>query len=128
MGSEAKLGVNHADTLGCMYNLGALLQAAGRLKEAERLFRQELTGCISAHGSQHENTLGSLRNLAQLLQSQGRYDEAESLFKQELAGWESMHGPDHEDVRRSWANLEKLQVERQSAASRFGGGVSLECL
>ena len=39
---QAKLGKDHPDTLCCLNNLAGLLQAQGRLAEAEPLYREAL--------------------------------------------------------------------------------------
>ena len=39
---QTKLGEDHPDTLGCLNNMAGLLQAQGRLAEAEPLYREAL--------------------------------------------------------------------------------------
>lgn len=42
MGSEQRLGPDHPSTLTAYNNMAALLQAQGKLAEAENLYRQNL--------------------------------------------------------------------------------------
>ena len=67
-------------------NLGSLLEAQGKLDEAEPLYREALAGRRAALGDTHPSTLGSINNLGLLLQAQGKRDEAEPLLAEARAG------------------------------------------
>ena len=63
-----------------MSNLAGLLQAQGKLTEAEPLYRRALKGREEVLGPKHPDTLESVNALAYLLRVQGKLTEAEALF------------------------------------------------
>ena len=65
-----------------MSNLALLLQAQGKLGEAEPLLREALTGRCRALGPAHPNTRDSYSALLSLLTAQGRAREARELRAQ----------------------------------------------
>ena len=67
-----------------MNNLAVLLQAQGKLGEAEPLCKQVLRAQRGTLGEEHPDTLGSMNNLAELLRAQGKLGEAEPLYEQAL--------------------------------------------
>ena len=77
MGQE--LGPKHPGTLTCMINLAVLLQAQGRLGEAEALAREALAGMRSALGDAHPHTQVAYKILLRLLTAQGKHREAREL-------------------------------------------------
>ena len=62
--------------------MGALLQAMGRLDDAEPLFREALDAFRATLGDRHPHTLASINNMGQLLQNMGRLDDAEPLLRE----------------------------------------------
>jgi Flp pilus assembly protein TadD len=80
-GQEEALGAKHPSTLIYVNNLAQLLQARGKLDEAEPLFLRALQGKEEALGAKHPHTLTSVNNLAFLLKARGKLDEAEPLFQ-----------------------------------------------
>ena len=79
---RATLGPTHPSTLMSIGNLSQLLQAQGRLGEAEVLAREALAGMRSALGEAHPHTLAEYKGLLGLLTAQGKHREArEAAFK-----------------------------------------------
>ena len=74
---EVSLGVEHPDTLGYVNNLGFLLQAQGKLAEAEPFCRRALEGRERTLGRDHPNTLQSVNNLG-VLRSEEHTSELQS--------------------------------------------------
>jgi serine/threonine protein kinase/TolA-binding protein len=79
------LGNEHPDTLKSIHVMGLLLQTQGKVSEAEKLYRESLTGRERALGPEHIDTLESRHNLATNLEWQGKFDEAERLLRAVLA-------------------------------------------
>ena len=69
-----------------MSNLAQLLQAQGRLGEAEALAREALAGRRSALGAAHPDTQNVYRDLLGLLSAQGKQREARELTAAFLRG------------------------------------------
>ena len=65
-----------------------LLQAQGKLNEAEPLYRRALEGREKTLGPDHLHTLISVNNLGLLLYTQGKLNEAEPLLRRALEGRE----------------------------------------
>ena len=65
-------------------NLGNVLRAQGRLREAEPLLREALEKRRRVLGEEHPSTLRSINSLGVLLQAQGRLREAEPYFREAL--------------------------------------------
>ena len=63
-GFERLLGPNHADTLGTVNNLAALLAQQGKLEEAKKLFERALSGFERLLGPNHQYTKQAASNLA----------------------------------------------------------------
>jgi tetratricopeptide (TPR) repeat protein len=85
-----------------------LLQAQGKMDEAESLYRHALAGREAKLGTDHPDTLMAVEGLATLLNDQNRLDEAESLYRRALGGREAKLGPDHPDTLTSASNLAGL--------------------
>ena len=62
-----------------MNELAVLLQAQGKLKEAEPLMREALEGRREVLGPRHPHTLGSAKGLAVILQQSGQHGEVSRL-------------------------------------------------
>ena len=91
-----------------MSNLGGLLEACGKLDEAEALYRRALEGMERVLGPDHSDTLTSVNNLGLLLQARGELAEAEVLCRRALEGRERVLGPDHSSTLSSVNNLGSL--------------------
>ena len=107
-GREQQLGANHPSTLISVHNLAGLLQAQGKLSDAEPLYRRALEGREQQLGADHPSTLTSVHNLAVLLQAQGKLSEAEPLFRRAVEGREQQLGADHPDTLKSVSGLAGL--------------------
>ena len=68
-----------------MNNLALVLQARGKLDEAEPLYMPGPGGPAPRRGPEHPDTLTSMNNLAIVLQGRGKLEEAEPLFRKALA-------------------------------------------
>ena len=90
-----ELGNDHADTLGSINSMGLLLDAQGKLTEAEPYYREALEGSRRVLGDDHPDTLHSINNKARLLKAQGKFAEAEPYVREALAGYRRVLGDDH---------------------------------
>jgi tetratricopeptide (TPR) repeat protein len=85
-----------------------LFETAGRLAEAEPLYRRALAIYEQVLGPMHPHTATSLVNLAALLQATGNFTEAEPLFRRALAIWEKTLGPEHPETMQGRFTLAQL--------------------
>jgi tetratricopeptide (TPR) repeat protein len=74
------LGDDHPDTIGAIYNYGALLRKQGKHAEAEPLLRLAVGRRRRIFGEDHPGTLNATAGLAYALMGQGKLAEAEPLF------------------------------------------------
>jgi CHAT domain-containing protein/tetratricopeptide (TPR) repeat protein len=74
----------HPDTLTSMANVSAVLQAKGKLAEAEPYCREALEKRRRVLGKEHRDTLTSMNNMGILLQAQGKLAEAEPYCREAL--------------------------------------------
>jgi Flp pilus assembly protein TadD len=70
--SQKVLGPEHPDKATSLSNLAVLLQARGKLAEAEPMYREALAVSQKVLGPEHPDTAQSLNNLAGLLRAQGK--------------------------------------------------------
>ncbi len=89
------LGDDHVRTLMVINNMGLLLQAQGRLADAEPYYREALQGHRRVLGDEHPDTLISITSMAALLNAQTRYAEAEQLVRESLPINIRVRGEDH---------------------------------
>ncbi len=104
------MGDSHPSTLTSICSLATLLQAQGKLGEAEPLFREALDGQRRTLGDSHPDTLLSINNLASLLQAQGKFSEAEALFREALDGFRRVLGDAHPHTKKCLALLLHLRA------------------
>jgi non-specific serine/threonine protein kinase/serine/threonine-protein kinase len=90
-----ELGDEHSSTLTSTGNLGTLLQAQGKLDDAEPLFREALEAQRRTLGDEHPHTLGTINNLGRLFQAQGKLDAAEPLLREALETLRRTRGDEH---------------------------------
>ncbi|MGQ0629267.1 MAG: tetratricopeptide repeat protein, partial [Phycisphaerales bacterium] len=102
------LGEEHKDTITSINNMGVLLQAQGKLAEAETCLREALERSRRLLGESHPNTLDSVNNMGALLQSQGKYAEAEPYSREALARNRRVFGEEHPKTLSSIGNLGSL--------------------
>ena len=105
---EKALGEDHPDVATSLNNLAGLLEAQGKLDEAEPMYRRALAIDEKALGEDHPDVATSLNNLAYLLQSQHKLDEAEPMHRRALAIKEKALGEDHPEVATLLNNLANL--------------------
>jgi tetratricopeptide (TPR) repeat protein len=86
-------------------NLARLLEAQGKLSEAEPLYREALEHCRVTLDHQHPETLAAKNNLGNLLNKLGRLDEAEPLLSAALEARETTLGSEHPDTLVSMNNV-----------------------
>jgi len=77
-----------------MYRIGATLEAAGKLPEAEAVFREALVLTRNRRGIEDPETLYAMRNLAKTLEAEGKRSEAINLHREALASWRKARGND----------------------------------
>ncbi len=93
---EEMLGSGHPDTGITMNNLAMLLEASGRLAEAEDLIRRDLQGLIATYGENHPDVGIATGNLGRVIGSAGDATEAARLYKRAWAIHEKSLGAQHE--------------------------------
>lgn len=81
------------------------LHAAGRIKEAEALYRMAIREQEASPGSNHPETAITYNNLASLLNATERYAEAETLQRKALGVMRSTLGPRHVRTGLAASNL-----------------------
>jgi non-specific serine/threonine protein kinase/serine/threonine-protein kinase len=99
------LGEKHPSTLTSINNMGFLLQAQGKLAEAEPYFREGLEKFRRVLGAEHPDTLASINNMGDLLQAQGKLAEAEPYFRESLEKSRRVLGEEHPDTLTSINNM-----------------------
>ena len=125
-GCETTLGALDARTLVSAWISRALLQAKGRLDEAEPLMmKRDLEGSeVTTLGAMHPSTLIAIGNLASLLQDQGKLDEAEPLSRRALEGCEATLGALHPSTLVAVSNLAAL-LQARNIYGELGEAYSL---
>jgi tetratricopeptide (TPR) repeat protein len=88
--------------------MGVLLQAQGKLSEAEPYFREALEVRRRVLGEEHPNTLTSISNMGGLLYAQGKLSEAESYFREALEVRRRVLGEEHPSTLTSINNMGAL--------------------
>ena len=104
------MGDDHPETLIAMNNLAVLLEAQGKLEEAESLHREAVERYRRVLGNEHESTLRSINNLSVVLQKSGKLAAAEPLRREALEGRRKSLGDDHPDTLRSINSMGGLLV------------------
>jgi len=79
-----ELGEEHPDTLRSVNTLGQLLQAQGKLNDAEPYIREAFEKRTRVLGQGHPDTLESVNNMGLLLTEQGKLSDAEPYFRDAL--------------------------------------------
>jgi tetratricopeptide (TPR) repeat protein len=126
--TEAALGPAHPTVAIRLNNLASLLQATGRLAEAEPLYRRALASTEAALGPAHPAVATGLGNLASLLKATGRLAEAEPLMRRMVDIFESFErstGHRHPHYDAALENMAALEADIAKARS---GGASVNDL
>ncbi len=103
-----ELGDEAADTIESIDSMGALLNAEGKLAEAESHWRTSLATARRVLGNDDPKTLIAISNLGTALRTQGKLAEAEPYHREALAGYRSMLGEDHPNTLVAIHNLGML--------------------
>ena len=98
----------HTNLVTSLNNLAFLLQAQGKLADAEPLLRDALDMRKRLFKGDHPDVANSLNNLASLLNAQAKLAEAEPLLRDALAMCKRLFKGDHPDVATSLGNLAAL--------------------
>ena len=88
--------------------MGLLLQAQGKLAEAEPYCREALESRRRVLGDEHADTLISINNMGFLLQAQGKLAEAEPYCREALGGCRRVLGDDHRITLMSISTMGSL--------------------
>jgi serine/threonine protein kinase/Tfp pilus assembly protein PilF len=99
------LGEEHPDTLISINSMGLLLQAQGKLAEAEPLNREALEKYRRVLGEEHPDTLNSISSMGLLLRAQGKLAEAEPLNREALEKYRRVLGEEHPSTLNSINNM-----------------------
>ena len=102
------LGMDHADTIQGINNLGFLQKIQGDYDNAERNYKKALELQRDILGNTDRATLGTMNNLAMLYLTTKQYDQAEPLFVESLAGARETLGDADPDTLQSINNLASL--------------------
>ena len=122
--------------------LGRLYQEAGRLAEAEPLFREVLAAAREVLGNDTVNTMQTAGNLGKVLLAQGKLAEAEPLLVEAVAwdrkkhGWGGFYNSDLVELRREQGRLAEAEQElgtlvavlRESWGPQFYGTLEAEAV
>ena len=100
--------LKNTDMLTAQMNLAILLQQAGEITEARRLYGVVVAGRTMALGAEHAETLTAQMNLAVLLKHTGQMKEARQLYELMVAGYTSTLGVDHVDTQSAQINFAVL--------------------
>jgi len=100
-----RLGEEHPNTLSSINNMGRLLQAQGKLAEAEPYYREALEKRRRTLGEEHPSTLTSIGNMGFLLQAQGKLAEAEPYCREALEKRRRTLGEEHPDTLTSISSM-----------------------
>ena len=113
------LGEQHPDTLTSINNTGFLLQAQGRLAEAEPYWREALEKHRRVLGEEHPHTLGSINNMGCLLNAHGKLAEAEAYYREALEKRRRVLGMEHPETLRTLGNLGSCLREQHKPDQAF---------
>jgi len=99
-----------------LLNLGRAFFDQGRLKEAERAFRQAIAQAEQQFGPSHRDVAAGLNDLALLLISRRKFDEAESALRRAL-DIDTKHSSDDDPrIAADLSNLASLSFARKRYA------------
>ncbi|PKX99538.1 uncharacterized protein P174DRAFT_448002 [Aspergillus novofumigatus IBT 16806] len=90
--------VQDRSLLKAIQQVGNLYFDQGKLRDAEAMYQQALTGFMQVLGSDDASTLGAMHSLGNLYNDQGRFSEAEQMYQKALVGYEKKLGHDDPDT------------------------------
>jgi tetratricopeptide (TPR) repeat protein/predicted Ser/Thr protein kinase len=91
-----ELGEEHTSTVDAMGEVASVLDAQGKVQEAEPLYRRVVELCERHQGLEARNTVVARSNLGRFLESDGRLDEAAPYLEQAAAEALRLFGPEDE--------------------------------
>lgn len=109
-------GLQHADTLASMGNLGTLLFSRGDYEGAQRLEEQALETRTRWQGPDNPSTFKSMGNLAGILHTRGDLEGAHKLYDRALEGQTRALGADDPETLRIANNMAGLLQDRGDRA------------
>ena len=95
---HSTFGVDHPEVAADRGNFAAILDALGRLDEAEQLPREAIATFEAHYGAGNFEVGVARTNLAATLHRQGRLSEAETEYRHGLVIRERERGPDHAEL------------------------------
>jgi len=110
------LGEDHRQTMFSISSTGILLQAQGRLAEAEGYFREAIEKSERVNGQDHPSTHSYLANLGSVLMAKGDLAGAETIYRETLDYSRRLNGEDHPATLTSLNNLGGLLAEQGKLA------------
>lgn len=102
---RSSLGLDDADTLQILANIGRVLRKMGEFKEAEPYLRRALAAQVRLFGDDDLRVASTKNNLGELLVKLGRYDEAKAILTDALAVRRKVLGPENIAVAATISNL-----------------------
>lgn len=107
-------------------NLGGALHGAGRLAEAEAVYREAIAALQQALPERTVALAVALNNFALVARDAGRSEEALALFERAVQVREQAFGPDHAELAGPLTNAARLHAELgRTAAARQAIGRAL---
>ncbi len=94
------------------HTLANLYKEQGKLREAEDMYVQALTGYEKTLGPEHTSTLVIVETLGNLYRDQGKLGKAEDIYVRVLVGKEKALGPEHTSTLDTVNNLGLLYRDR----------------
>jgi len=116
------LGNGHRDTLESINRQGELLEAQGKLVEAETLFLEAIDVGRRDVGGDDPETLRALGNMGSLLRERGKLTEAEVYYREAFDGSQRVLGEEHErtlSAQRSLGQILEAQARFPEAEAVF---------
>ncbi|KAG0136589.1 hypothetical protein HOY82DRAFT_549152 [Tuber indicum] len=98
VGAEEMLGVDHRDTLLCIYNLAGALSKRGKYYEAEMMYWRALAGRERVLGPGHPHTLRCIIKLVAVLYDQRKFGAAETMYQRAVTRGEETLGPHYREA------------------------------
>jgi serine/threonine protein kinase len=109
---EVHLGVDHADTLEAMQQVGWLCAYQGKFDEAEHLHSRALDGLRRAHGNEHPAVLAQMYNLGWVLAERHQHDRAEPIFRECFEMQRRVLGEEHPDTLETMDKLTQVIIHQ----------------
>ncbi len=102
------LGEEQLDSISSLGELGRLLNARGKLPEAESALKQALQLSSKVLGDRHADTVTTLSNLGHVYLDEAKYEEAGACYREVVERRRSALGDDHPQTILSRSSLAAL--------------------